>query len=223
MAEADFNFLDELEAIWGPWSPKLRVSVAGNAGRSVLSSLGFAMAHRAVAERPEALAIIVRPRCKDDDGLKAVGGTYGDGEELERIWFKYLESGADAAWFFNNVHRWREATSLRLPTTLVLDGWIEGNASRMLLLLKLLDDAATHLGAAAIVVADAPLGVLRRYFPAVVAVQSSADGQTHLTIATPSPPSPALTPSDPRKAQRPPRCAAFVVLDRCSHLAVVPR
>lgn len=163
------DFIHRMYACWQERrdkpGAKMRLSIAGNADERVLSSLGFAIAHHAVKTHRHALVVVLTPRL-DTEPAPVCHSSLGDGEELERIWFKYLECGADAAWFCNNVHRWHE-TGLPKPTLLLLDGWLGNMAeSAMTILLKLFDDAASHLAADAVVVAHTSASCIRRFFPA---------------------------------------------------------
>lgn len=144
-----------------------RVAFIGQ-DRRILRSLAFGLAHHVVQRDAEAIAMILvvgdvgpplvvasRPRC-----LEKPGQGFGDGPELDRIWFKYCTE-ADALAYCAQVHL-VEAK----PTLLVLDSW-DGS----LALLKLLDDATSYLDASACVVVPNDDRRARHFFPTVVHVR----------------------------------------------------
>lgn len=195
------DFIHHMYACWQETrekpTAKMRLSIAGNAGKRVLSSLGFAIAHHTVKTQRHALVVILTPRLETEPA-PVCHSSLGDGEELDRIWFKYLEGGADAAWFCNNVHRWQE-TALPKPTLLLLDGWL-GNMAEpaTTLLLKLFDDAASHLAADAVVVANSSASCIRRFFPAHARVDRDEHDDIVVDFSTAWPASSAvvITPVD---------------------------
>lgn len=142
-----------------------RVSIIGT-DRRILRSLAFGLAHHAVKRDPDAIVMMLvvgdvgpplvvasRPRCLDKPGQG-----FGDGPELDRIYFKYCTE-ADAFAYCAQVHM----ADVK-PTCIVLDAW-EGSLAA----LKLLDDAASYLDASACVVAMDDRA--RRFFPFVVRVR----------------------------------------------------
>lgn len=154
-----------------------RVRVVGAEARSV----AFAVAHGAVRADAAAYAVFctvtaaspVKALAPRGTRCRVAGDAHGDGEELERVWFKFFESHRDLTWFFNNVQCWSAVA--KKPTLLVVDGQLFARCQppELLLLLKLADDAARCLGAAAVVAVPEESPLVCRYFPARVTLQAT--------------------------------------------------
>ena len=144
-----------------------RCFVAGEA--EVVRSVAFAAAHREAKRSRDSFVLILTSRAETAP-LALLERSHGDGDALEKIWFKYLDTAEDLAWYLNNVQLWGTDSRHPRPSLLIVDGLLDESLKPLCLLLKLIDDAATYFGSSAFVAYQyfkepkARL-LLRRFFP----------------------------------------------------------
>ena len=182
-------------------SRRVVVSGPGEAARGV----AFSVAHQAVKRSKDAFVVFVTPRSEFDGEtftetpplavlpqrrrLSRRGGGHGDGPELDRIWFKFLDTADDLLWFLNNVQFFSKTPHPR-PTLLVVDGLFQVDNHKLLLLLKLLDDAAGYLNAHVVLAYPDPTALettlLSRYFPDRIHISTMTGNDPPMTTPVPS-------------------------------------